>query len=75
MKVTVTDRAVSIAVEDRVYPYWAEGKDGRIVFFIRKDNCVIIKSGNCPYKEGDSVLTNTEESYTPLVNKTITIEV
>lgn len=75
MKVTVTDRAVEEKVE-RVYPYWGIHKDGGIVLFIRENTGVKIKAHKSDfYQVGEYSNGWAEHNFTPLVNKTITIEV
>lgn len=73
MKVTVTDRKVKEV--ERVYPYYGIHKDGSIVIFTgcEKGFCII----DTEDKSNTNIYSETwgEEKFTPLVNKTITIEV
>ena len=76
MKVTVTDREVEIPVENREYPYIGQYHNDRIlqVWFtdVGRGFPITGKSEDNVFKVSDGWC---EELFTPLVNKTITIEV
>lgn len=72
MKVTITDREVKES--ERGYPYIGEKDNGETVWFIKEGEGIVLKSMG-DFLVGGYINTSGESEYTPLVNKTITIEV
>lgn len=73
MKVTITDREKKEV--EREYPYWGVHKDGSIVVFKAQGEGFCIIDNKNRFNTSLYSKTWAENLYTPLVNKTITIEV
>lgn len=73
MKVTVTDREEKEV--ERVYPYLGQYGKGKLMALFTAPRSGLVVSTSDGMNIGEYKTNLLESNYTPLVNKTITIEV